>query len=81
MSRTPPDAMIGIHTASANSACQVDIDARLQSVARDVGHDDRSNSATLERLGEFDGPHLGRLGPALHGHPAFARIDADRDVS
>ena len=62
----------------AQSDGALEIEAREHAVTRDVRVDDGRDASILEALPEVDVAHIRGFGPALHGHPAVAGIDADR---
>src|SRR5262245_16183091 len=59
----------------------IDVEPLKDAVASDVGVDDGGNPETGLAPRELDGGKGERAGPALDGHRAIARIDADDDTA
>src|SRR2546430_3060437 len=59
----------------------LDVDAGQHAVAADVGVDDRFDAVILELLGQIENVVTAHLGPAVGRNLAFARVQADDDVS
>src|SRR5882724_7214032 len=59
----------------------VEIEAFQQTVARDVGEDDRGDAGILEALCDLERGNLRRLGPAFDRDLAVARVEPHRHTT
>ena len=77
----PPEAITGMEIAFGQLNGRIEVETPEQSVAGDVGEDDRSDAGILEPLRDFERRDLRGLGPAFDRDLAVTGIEPDRDAA